>query len=539
MEHVKDYGAVGDGVADDTAVILAAFASGAPLDWGVSGDVYRVTDPLQITLASPLRWVSDGAVILYDGATPVQHALRIDSEGHPIRIDGGLTIDANRIAFTCLYLHGAGDAAPVTLTDLTLTNGYRSSTAFTGGDGLWVRGAFDPVTLDRVTVRDMSMHPDAAVFGSQGITGITVSAIDSAHIPGTVSILSPMVENILSEDTTTYMDQDAIRVMTAMAEPGVVAPYETQVRIEGGEVRNSGGRALKSQVPWSSVSDLKVYRDVQRARVARELDFQKGGGHVSNVYVHYVGSASETLVCFEGGQTDAVTVPHGSVSGLRLLIEGTAEQTDLVKVRDVDGVGTRVICRGVEQVGGTLRYIARMDGSPRSSPTLVLSDVIAAPTVAGITTYYANEWTGLVILSNVINSGAPVPVQERSTGNTATLDVRATNVVGLSGAMGSESLHMAGLVTGWSEVGEGCVAYRSGGAVTYTFQLRGPSSGSIPAMAQLPDGWMPRASAVVELRSFDSAERLADLFIGTDGKVHAYRAVEGTWWGYGAVTLPA
>src|SRR5699024_3684643 len=138
---------------------------------------------------------------------------------------GPLIIDAAQTAFSCLSVRNEGAAAPVTLTDVTAVNAYRSSTAYTGGDGIGVRGAFDPVTLIRPTVRNIGMAAEAAIPGSQGITGITVSAFDSARLPGTVSIDSPTVENILSDDTETHMDQDGIRVMTANHEAGVVAPY--------------------------------------------------------------------------------------------------------------------------------------------------------------------------------------------------------------------------------------------------------------------------------------------------------------------------
>src|SRR5699024_8579981 len=305
-------------------------------------------------------------------------------------------------------------------------------TAYTGGDGIGVRGAFDPVTLIRPTVRNIGMAAEAAIPGSQGITGITVSAFDSARLPGTVSIDSPTVENILSDDTETHMDQDGIRVMTANHEPGIVAPYETQVRIVGGSIRNTGGRALKSQVPWCSISDVKVYRDVQRAPVFREIDFQKGGGHVSNVSVHYVNAASVSVVSFATGGMPGATLPHASISGLKVLIEGEGHLSQIVTMRDMDGAGSRMVCRDMEVAGGTLEHLIRLDGTVGSDPTAILSDVLAEPTVAAVATFYANEWAGTVMLSNIVNPGPEVPLQVRSAGNTATLNARATNVIGIA-----------------------------------------------------------------------------------------------------------
>jgi hypothetical protein len=64
LVSVKDFGAVGDGVADDTAAIQAAIATGRTV-WFPGHSTYRITSPL----VANQSWIQDvGAIIRWDGA---------------------------------------------------------------------------------------------------------------------------------------------------------------------------------------------------------------------------------------------------------------------------------------------------------------------------------------------------------------------------------------------------------------------------------------------------------------------------------------
>jgi len=65
LTNVAEYGAVGDGVTDDTLALINAIASGKSLDFGNATKTYRVTSKLTFN-KSGVTYAGFGATILYD-----------------------------------------------------------------------------------------------------------------------------------------------------------------------------------------------------------------------------------------------------------------------------------------------------------------------------------------------------------------------------------------------------------------------------------------------------------------------------------------
>lgn len=70
---VKDFGAVGDGVIDDTAAIQAAINSGAKLVGSPAGATYRITDTITIDLNSVAIDLNNSELLLDDAAGVKSH----------------------------------------------------------------------------------------------------------------------------------------------------------------------------------------------------------------------------------------------------------------------------------------------------------------------------------------------------------------------------------------------------------------------------------------------------------------------------------
>ncbi len=75
MVTPRGFGAVGDGVADDTAAIQACLAAQKPVNW--QGLTYKITAPILQACTSDVVWMGNGATIVYAPAAHTEYAIRL------------------------------------------------------------------------------------------------------------------------------------------------------------------------------------------------------------------------------------------------------------------------------------------------------------------------------------------------------------------------------------------------------------------------------------------------------------------------------
>ncbi|MFC7549292.1 right-handed parallel beta-helix repeat-containing protein [Plantactinospora sp. GCM10030261] len=85
----RDYGAVGDGVADDTAAVNACLAANRGVDFGGPESTYLVTGTLLVAQAAPQVISASGATVKAGAAV---NLMRLRGAGHTVR---GLVFDGN------------------------------------------------------------------------------------------------------------------------------------------------------------------------------------------------------------------------------------------------------------------------------------------------------------------------------------------------------------------------------------------------------------------------------------------------------------
>lgn len=327
---VKDFGAVGNGLADDTLALNAALASGRALYWGGPTDVYRITSGLSRTLTNPMVWRSDGATIILDSPASIQRAVAIVAAGFDITIEGPLTIDAQTKAFTALRFENTGAFCNFSAKGLRVRNVHRADLSMTGGDGIHIRGAFTTVNLVEPDIRNVTMAAGAGEFSVQGISGISVVAAGAGLAPVEVNIVSPFIDGVYSLDPAYMADQDGIKIFTE-EDSGVVSLFETHFSIRGGKIKNCGGRSIKSQCEFGSVEGMMFMRrqttnpSISRVGSYPEVDFQVGGGLVSNCEFQYVNGTPDRVIAWSGSKQVGGKYSHGiTVQGIKVSYSGGA-----------------------------------------------------------------------------------------------------------------------------------------------------------------------------------------------------------------------
>lgn len=445
----QDFGAAGDGVTDDSAAIdkVLTFAqiNDRTVDWGDASKTYRITTTLIRNYASDgFRWVSSGATILFDPAAHMREAVQLTASGGTYQIDGKLVIDANRKANIGFLFQNTTDGSlssyygDFIATDLNVRNPYRDTTTFTGGDGIYIRGAWSKVILVRPDVRNCAMAAGAGVPGSQGIFGITVANYNSVSFKY-CSIVDPFVDGVYSEDNTYVGDQDAIRIFDGGDTAGRTYPWETFFEVRGGEIRNHYGRGIKGQTNFGRVNGTKFYRDVGYSTNVggREIDLQVGGGTITDIECLYVGTVVPESICqLADPSLSGRTVPSFSIRGVKV-VSTAAQALGYGFVFAKDQVERTLIRLQDVDIKGNLTYVAQHQVLGNDC-ILMATDITAAPTAGffrGTQGGGAGTTISRIMAERCVNTGASaVPFVVRSTVS-ANMYVTAPNCVNFTDAV--------------------------------------------------------------------------------------------------------
>ena len=230
----KDFGAVGDGIADDTAALSAAFAAASYLS--LDG-VFKVTSPITLSKTNIEIHAYPGASINYAGSAGSTGVVRFNNVSTFI-IDGQLTINCANLAGIGLEVRGANGAALVDISGVTVNNCLHSSPSTSGAAAIQVSCDSPAIgKVARVTNCIVSSVSRTTADGAGAVcTGISLEDFDVMVVENNI------VDRVLKGNGT--VDADGVKVFSQLISGAYALAC---VSIANNRVTNCEGRFVKTQ----------------------------------------------------------------------------------------------------------------------------------------------------------------------------------------------------------------------------------------------------------------------------------------------------
>lgn len=300
--NVKTFGAIGDGVVDDTIAVSNALKSGKHIFFPTG--IYKITSAISVVYTKNAVINGDNAVIVFESSVHTEYMLRFIGSGINFNITN-IQMNGNKNCNKALeILNNTTTQSTVNLRKLKVEKVKRSN-QFSDGDGISVRGSFSDITIDDVSVKDCELPINQGIYGSVGISGISVRHYSDLIYPEKLTVLNSRIEDVYSSDGSYKHDQDGLKFMNSIN-------VESSLFVSNTDFKNCYGRFIKSQVKTNVVQGGKFTNE--NALSSGFIDFQYGGAFVDGcLFVNRNGAISE---CILSGSTVGISDATTSISNI-------------------------------------------------------------------------------------------------------------------------------------------------------------------------------------------------------------------------------
>jgi hypothetical protein len=280
-----DFGAVGDGVTDDTVALKALFDYCVPNSKvAVLAGTYLVSGVISTNssrASGSLNIHCDGDVTInMDAAGTAGTAMLMCHTAaitNSTKSGGRLTLNLNNRIANGIYLrHGGGDGGSVDWGPITVTNAKATGAADTAeNQALLIYGRFSAVRID---------HPIIDGVDRTNTSGGACKGISISEIVGQVTIESPNVARVLC--TGSSADADGISIFGLQLN-GVYGWRAGTAQVSNAVFTDCQGRSFKAQVSEAVLYRPRIFRKNVVTFNTVDIDFQVGNGLVIEPFFEY------------------------------------------------------------------------------------------------------------------------------------------------------------------------------------------------------------------------------------------------------------
>ena len=516
----RDY-LVADGAADDSAkyVQLMNYASsvGAAVDF--HDLTVRLVSSVSISTTGNVVIKGNGARIFYDGAHD-EYMVRINVTGaHYVDIQG-VTFDGAKLCNKPLEILNNTSLATAGCCNLTKTYGIRAkrSNVFSGGNGIFIRGAFHLVNLNQSGASDCELPSGQGTSGSAGINGIGITWYSTTSYVRRVVCNSIEVEKVYSSDLDYQDDQDGI--IYNVPDSGGVGKVDSSIVFMGAtKFKNCYGRSIKTQCQMTVIDYAEFDRDEGLNSLSGndEIDAQAGSLIISAGVMRYTNGFQPKSVCNTGSDPTLGT-PSGSVKSCEVYLDAATTLQSFYSNFPRNGAHSQHVIDDIKIFGKVIEPISLRCNGPRNDLAVsrfYVNDVqdgvtsekalVYVRTSGAITPYSAN-----VTITDCVNANAAPIAYVRDgipgVGMTALVSVNGfnrgflTTVNGVSTSVGLKSKPLTRMYRMAGLSGEGSFGTQSravAAGATETFEV----NHSLAAMVFVTIGQNQNSYAVIHAGS--------------------------------------
>lgn len=346
--NVKDFGAVGDGVTDDTVAIQAAVDSQKPLYWG--GYTYLITSTISRTSTADIYWEGGNATIIYGGAH-TERAIFLAGGGIEVVINN-ITVDGSKLCNKCLEIDNNSDSYSNFTANNLFTNRAKRINTFSGGEGLLVRGSYNMVQINGGGASNCELPAGQGTVGVIGIGGISANWYSTTRFIKSMYMNGVRIEKIYSSDPAYQFDQDGVKYFTPTDGTRKV---QSLLSVIACDFVNCYGRSIKTQCRDTVVQSSSFSRTEGLASSIGngEIDAQTGNGNFRDLNFSYANGFQPDFCVGVAGSTGT---PGIIVNGCSVVLDAATTLTSFAQVFPSGGTFARHLISNNKIYGKVQRF---------------------------------------------------------------------------------------------------------------------------------------------------------------------------------------